>query len=274
MEKLNFVNTIVRPEDLESLKEVAASLFSEPETQSQSLLDTLATLGLMDLTPERRALKAATALVNRAENQGVSAFKSKVGSPFFRLSAKQRFVLMGLHRLKWSYARIADCLGIEITSVAELAWLARITLQMSMATSEKSGPGSNRVAGSGLASHSSCPEFVSSSPWTQKFLDEECTVRERTFLQNHLMVCDSCRMVLGRARKLLFDLEIAIPKHNIDESIELDSISNLADSMRARKVVGRFGFWNDLLRFLNRVDTKLLLFALGALLVFWFSTKV
>jgi hypothetical protein len=43
-------------------------------------------------------------------------------------------------------------------------------------------------------------------------LDEEIASQERLFLQNHLMVCDSCRLVLERTRTLFAELDIELKR--------------------------------------------------------------
>lgn len=189
-------------EDLRALSHLGHALWVEPGRLERAALETLTAVSLLDLPSEKLVERASSALLERASRDGAAVNATALGTPFFRLLPEERLILAALHLGHWSYARISRILDRSEETVARAAWSARVRL----ATSKGSIPipgGSNGPQ---------CPEFDPQMPWTQRFLDEEITPRERLFLQNHLMACAMCRKSLALSRDLYYSVDAMLPR--------------------------------------------------------------
>jgi len=257
-------------EDLKTLAEIGIAIWGDPEFSHKTTLETIAAVSLLELNSEKTIERAATALLERAAHEGrltnTRRNMSRISSPFYRLEFASRFILSALHLGRWSYARVARVLDETPERVQELAWEARVQIISYAAhsgNSVRSYPSGNGSSGP------NCPEYVSSRPWTQRFLDEEINSgSDRLFLQNHLMACDSCRETLNRCREMYFAVEALIP-----HSENLDVVAHdLAQTCKASSRVknGTRSFMASLKTFFKRPDiAALVLISLGLLYYFW-----
>ncbi len=189
-----------------SLTRISHSLWGDFSKSVPISEDVLAGIGILRLDGEQTLLRASKVLIERAERSPPAVFALQ--HPFFRLAPVERFLLTALHVENWSYARIAQVLGIEHKLIAPWAWAARMKFCF------REVPGSTEYPRGPSALGPRCPEYDITAPWTQAFLDEELGTKERMFLQNHLMACDACRRSLDLSRKMIFRIESMIPvKH-------------------------------------------------------------
>ncbi len=230
----------MRIEDIRTFSELGYVLQEDPS-------ETLAAVSMMELTPDRALERAASALLDRA-----STHFNYSDSSFFRLLPQERFLLVVLHRGRWSYGRVGRILKLSSLEIEKLAWKTRIALALSLnpPIAYPTGP---------TASGMNCPEYSPTHPWTQRFLDEEiASGQERIFFQNHLMACDSCRKALNRCRDLYYKIEAALPAEGRDES-ETEALKKALKAPQTFK--SRYAF-------LRKRDVQLAL-ALGIFLVIW-----
>jgi hypothetical protein len=258
-------------DDLKVLAEVGRALWVDPHESQIATIETLSAVTLLDLTPERALERAAKALLERVTSRGLAANTRSnlnagallgMGQPFFRLLPEERFFLVALHLGRWSYARLSRISGETPEQIEELAWGAR--LQLAASEQVMIYPAGASVRGT------NCPEYNSKRPWTQRFLDEEMsTGRERVFLQNHLMACDSCRGALTRCREVYYSIDRLLPRLN-EDSGDVQMIRNLEKISRSglgiRKPMERT-FLEGLAIFGSRRDIQLVLAAFGLLLI-------
>ncbi|MCM2323648.1 MAG: hypothetical protein NDJ90_10350 [Oligoflexia bacterium] len=221
------------PEDLKTVAEIGHALWANPSRAEPITAETLSAVTLLDLTGERATERTARALLDRAGREGMAgnslANLNQVGTGgngFFRLFPEERFVLVALHLARWSYERVARVLGDTVEGVQAKAWSARVALVSAVggpAVAYPSGAGGRGV---------NCPEYDPKTPWTQRFLDDEVgSGRERLFLQNHLMACDSCRAALSRCRDVYYAVEACIPR--------LDGTERGSDFLKALEGIKR-----------------------------------
>ncbi len=206
-------------------------------------------VSLQDLCSERMIERMGRGLLERAE-RGLAAIAPQ--SPFYRLSAHERFVLGALHQARWSYARVARVLELEENQVAELAWGARLQLATAPGTSLRVPFPSAAAPGM------ECPEYHPGRPWTQRFLDEELSPRERAFLQGHAEGCMGCRKTLERAREFYHGVGKWVPRLTDEERVYWErELSRVQDrSVRFRDQEPSFA--ESLLPFFRRWDIRLL----------------
>lgn len=255
-----------RAEDLRLVAQIGRSLWADPTRAEPVTVETVSAVSLQELTPERALEKAARAMLERAEREGMAEntlanlSADPVLTPFFRLSPKERLVLTALHIGRWSYARAARVAGMTLPELEEAAWAVRLRLGSRRDYPVGGGP-----------STPNCPEYDSRRPWTQRFLDEEFeSGRERIFLQNHLMACGSCRRALAHARDLYYGVDSIVPRLDGTRFIESlhdvlrqkDGVRPGADMTWARSVEIFFGRSR-----LNRVLLAVLSFLVVAVLV-------
>jgi hypothetical protein len=275
-ERSGSISIGIQKEDLRVLAEMGHALWVDPRESQIATVETLSAVSLLDLSPERALERAAAALLERVTHRGVAANTlanleagQGMGQGFFRLMPEERFLLVALHLGRWSYARLGRVFGEESQKIEELAWSARLQL----ATAE-------RVANypSGASLHGPhCPEYDFKRPWTQRFLDEEvATGRERVFLQNHLMACDSCRQALTRCREFYYALEARLPRLSANDGIDRMIRDLEAVTLRGRKVKTpvELSFGETLAIFLRRTDVQLVLSAFVVLMALKISGRI
>jgi len=210
--------------DRELLSQLALALWWDPLLARNKGCEALAAASLGEELPEVMIERASALLLTWCEQEEGDAGAPKVGlqGAFWRLPPKARFVLAVLHGpYRWSWRRTARVFGWAasfetgntasaekmkelsgelLDLVARLAWSSRLELAWELGLGYPSGGGSTDIT-------RSCPELDARAPWTQKFLDEEMQSREALFLQNHLMICRSCRSALEAARKVFHGVD-------------------------------------------------------------------
>ena len=196
----------MRTEDFQILSQVGQALWFQQERWKRATVETLTAVSMLDLLPESALERTTQALLEKANREGPEANAGALDHPFYRLIPEERLTLAALHVAHWSYGRLSRVLSLDEKQVTALAWNAR--LRLSSFSSGKRPlfyPAGAKVAGA------RCPEYDATSPWTQKFLDDEMPARERIFLQNHMMACQSCRKALATARDLYFRVDGMLP---------------------------------------------------------------
>lgn len=241
-------------DDYLALSSIGQALWAESDRSQRMALDTYSAVALLGLDGEKVLEKTAQALLQRAVNDGTSATAPGVQQGFYRLSAEERLILSALHHGKWGYARLARILGVSELQVAELAWGARLDLATT--------PGFHRLAPhpSGSSHHSSeCPEYNTSRPWTQAFLDQELSGRERLFLQQHVLQCQRCQNALSSARQLYYDAANLVPQAPAGSSW-LGYWQQVDQAAELRLDPSKITLGQSLRIFLGREETRWLIF--------------
>ncbi len=230
---------------------MSQALWAEPARSQQVSLETLSAVALLGLPDDRTLERSTSALLQRAYRDGTGAAGPGIRNSFYRLSPEERVVLSGLHQARWSYARLARILGKTSAQVAELAWSARLYL-ISVPGQQRSVP---HPTGSGRnAIH--CPEYEPKRPWTQTFLDEETPLRDRPFLQEHLLACATCRQALSSCKQVYYAVDSLIPRI---ESREQEQVRVLQQVVRRSNGVRdplTLSFWQSFRIFLERGDIQ------------------
>jgi hypothetical protein len=250
--------------ELQIFAELGMALWVDPERAQPLVIETLSAVSLLDLPQDHAFERAAGAMLDRAERRGMadntldSLALGQFGNPFFKLFPAERFILVALHAGRWSYARIARVMKLDAVGVEALAWKARTRLGIERGLV----PAGPKILGP------SCPEYDFERPWSQRFLDEEIpNGRERIFLQNHLMACDSCRHALNRCRDLYFGAEKLLPPPSEQQEAlvrQLHAIHRKAYAFTHKgRRPGVHGWRGGLLAMAAQWDVQLLL-AVGA----------
>lgn len=246
----------MRVEDLRTMARLGRAFWADPKRGEPITAETLSAVSMLALTDERAIERAACALLERARKESLGP---RLHEPFFRLHPEDRFILVALHAARWSYARVARVLSLAPEQVEELAWKARVELAAQKNTSLRSYP----VAG-GNGLH--CPEYNPNHPWTQRFFDEEFgSGREKLFLQNHLMACDSCRRALMLCREVYFSVEALIPRFDSmdQEDALVQEFSRLNRQGKRLRDPSQLSFSDSLRIFFKRADVQFALLALA-----------
>jgi hypothetical protein len=198
--------------DLAILSELGYSLWSEAGQAQAAIRDTVSAASLIEADPAALSEKAVRALLELAEKKGMFARSSvaragasSVLASFQYLFPEERFLLLALHSGKWSYSRIARVLDESEDTLQALAWNARVHL----ASDPTAAKSISYPAGPKQVS-SSCPEYDSRKPWTQKLLDEEYAGQQKLFLQDHLRQCGSCRGAFLRAKDVFYRVDAMV----------------------------------------------------------------
>lgn len=240
-------------EDLKQVSRFGQALWAEPVRSERVAVDTLAAVSLLGL-PEDRVLERATqALLQRAVRDGAAAAGPGIHNAFYRLSPEERLVLSALHLGRWSYARIARVLELTPERVAEIAWAARLHLV--------SAPGQQRPVPHPVGSSRNgiqCPDYNPQRPWTQRFLDTELSPADRVFLQEHLLVCASCRQALQICRQVYYSAEIRVPKHP-EEERGVALLDKALQRVELQKDPSRITLGQSLWIFFSRPEVRLAL---------------
>ncbi len=249
-------------EEWRSLAQIGQALWVDPAISRRRMLETLELVSLLRLQDERLLERASSALLDRAMRENEGIVSALLADPFFRLLPEERLILSALHSERWSYRRLARILGCTEEQVAGRAWKLRVHLA-SQSLDHRRPLASLGAAGT-AARKPSCPEFDSWNPWTQRFLDEELSGRERIFLQNHLMACDDCRQALNRCRDLYFQVDAMVPRAHLSKEDQERELRELAEALQdlSRRISPSETTWRDAIRaFLRRTDAQLLIAA-------------
>lgn len=217
--------------EIRRISSIARALWADPREAGPVVAETLAAVSLQSLSDEQMIESLGRGLLERASHQAAAV---SIEAPFFRLSTTERFVLGALHHARWSYARLGRVLGLTEIQVAEFAWGARLELATSPSTGVRvpfpaaSAPGRD------------CPEYHPGHPWTQRFMDEELSSREQSFLQAHAEVCVGCRQTLMRAREFYHGVGKWVPRLTDDEQSywdrELTRVQERSFQLKSREM--------------------------------------
>jgi hypothetical protein len=246
-------------EDLKTLSFFGNALWADSDYSERVAVETITAVSLLDLTPDRSMERVSSALLSRAIKDGVEVNASVINRPFFRLHPMERFILSALHLGRWSYERLGRVLKKTPEEIGKIAWSARLRLISTpgrpVYVPHPTGSDLNGVR---------CPDYDQYNPWTQRFLDDEMTNRERIFMQNHLMACDRCRQALSRCRNLYYTADALVPRPPKDQDRVRVFEKALARLNGLRRPTER-SFLQSVKVFAERRDIQLLA---GAILVF------
>ncbi len=255
----------VNKEDIKTLTRISRSLWGDFDRSLAISEDTLSRIALLRLSDELILERASKSMIERAEKYPPKLLK--LTHPFFRMAPIERFLLTTLHIEKWGYSRIARTLGIETSLMESWAWATRIKYCFQEMEAEVEYPRGPSALGN------SCPEYNASAPWPQRLLDDELGKRERSFISNHLMACQSCRKLLEVTRKMMFKIEKMIPVDTSPE--EMDFATNRIDDVwKSGEALFRpseVTFGRSLLHFLGRPKVQFILVASAVFCLFWFT---
>jgi hypothetical protein len=257
----------VNKEDIRSLSRISRSLWGDTDRSVAISEDTLTSVSLLNLTDDGVIERASKVMIERAEKNPPTLLK--LNHPFFRLAPIERFLLTALHIEKWTYARIARTLGIEINLIETWAWATRLKYcfqEMDAQVEYPRGPASLGPV---------CPEYNASNPWTQRLLDDELGKRERMFLQSHLMGCDRCRKALELTKNMFFKVEALIPVKESSAEIEY-ATDRIFDVWKQGESTFRPITTKSSESFVKLLEDPKAQFILAALLVFslyWFTRQ-
>jgi hypothetical protein len=225
-------------EDLKSIVKIGNAFWADPVQSNQVMSEVMSGASLASLSPQQVIERAASGLLSRVREDGMAGnLKKNLDTanqeflPFFRLFPEQRFLIVALHSRRWSYEKLARVLNEPVEIVEALSWKARIDLG---ALIQNDFIQNIYPIGTKQVGHN-CPEYDFQRPWTQRFLDEEIkSKREQTFLQNHMMGCESCRTSMVRCRELYYAVEEAIPEIEYlnEQAIVLNRICVQSDLYR------------------------------------------
>ncbi len=179
-----------------------------------------ASVAWLDLTEDRKVERAARFLIEQLDGIPVDP-QSKVAHPFFRLSVKERFLLVALHQLQWPYDRIARTIGLPDAMIASLAWSIRIRFvfeEMSASLPFPSAP---------LRPAPACPTYDPSAPWMQGLLDPNPKTQHHKAIQTHIGDCPTCRSLMEQARHIWERVLIGLPETKIPEQTQLKTTPRL-----------------------------------------------
>lgn len=257
----------MRTENLKALAQIGSALWMKPGLSQQKVSEALSLVCLQDITEERRLSKVVRALLERASADGVRVNAEGVGRPFYRLLPEERLILSALHYGRWSTKRLAEALSLTEERVAEIAWASRLHL----ASSPRRTLYVPHANGSGGPS---CPEYHPARPWTQKFLDEEMTPRQRHFIERHALSCRLCRQSLQSARAIYYAAQMMIPQ--MEAEMEERALRGLADAVKQTEVLKNYrrpSFLRGLAIFFNRGDVVIVTVVLMLMVVHYLSGR-
>lgn len=248
-------------EEIRTYAHLGRALWSDPAEGEPIAVDVLSGVSLLQLDEERRYERAARVLLTRAlKTQGPEHLR--FDQPFFRLTPRERFLLVAVHVGNWSYERVARVLDEPVLAIEAALWSTRLSLASQTERALRSYPVGSAVRGV------SCPEYDLERPWTQRFLDDESPPgRDRIFLQNHLMACEACRRALSRCRDVYYAVDKLIPRLRENETF-LRGLERI-EAAGVRVARGRAGMTpgESLILFFNRRETRATLLAFAFLLI-------
>ncbi len=271
--------------ELPALALLSTALWSDGGHGERVTLESMTAVLMLDLSSSRMVEKLSTVLLSRAQKDGVAPNAESLGNQFFRLDPEERLVLISLHRGKWSYDRISKILGVTAEKVQELAWAARLHLIYSPESASilAQQGGYSKLVPQGLIHPTGslfngvrCPEYHPGRPWTQRFLDQESTTREKHFLETHLKGCDQCRKALSRARTLYYSAERLLPEVPKNSPTARERLEAMAQTLvraaRFKHPIDR-SFGETMEIFVQRPEIQLAISALVVLVAFHFLRK-
>ncbi len=243
----------MKTDDLKIITSLGQALWADPNHAERHSIETVTAVALLNLGEELSFERATLLLLQQALKDGTKAYASAVHLPFFRLLPEERVLLALLHSGQISYKKLASILGKSPEDIAQIAWQSRVHLANAV---EHGGSVLHPTGSASFGPH--CPEYDFTQPWTQKFLDEEYSQRERLYLQNHMMACTGCREALNRCRQLYYKVESLLPKSpDIDRKI--DQLSQAYTRSQLLTSPGQLSLRDTLKIFLGRWDIQIVL---------------
>lgn len=237
--------------DLKTVSQIGHALWADADRTRTMIRETFSATTLLKLDESRTLERTSLALLDRAERDGIQINDQALNQPFFRLLPEERFILVALHFGHWSYERLGRILNRTEDRIAQLAWSIRLHLSPLRAPHPTGSPHTS----------TGCPEYQTSDPWTQRFLDNELPQNERLFLQAHMMNCPHCHQALARCREIYYSVEKQLPRLSTEPQLRADQ-NELQSIWRAtqREIHRQAGeFWPSLRIFLKRWDVRLAL---------------
>jgi hypothetical protein len=250
----------MRTDDLRSLSQIGQALWVSAEDSERITTETLMAISRLSLSPEQALERTSGVLLQRAIQGGSSATMSGVENPFFRLAPEERFMLSALHSGRWTYERVGRVLDRTAEQISEFAWSVRLGLASHAHVLYPTGSTSRAPT---------CPEYNIRQPWTQRFLDQELSARERMYFQNHLNGCVPCRQTLMRCRNLYYTVEKMIPK--LDPELDQKRVYAFERSIyRVQRLFnpGQASFGEGILTFMSSSWVPWVLVAVFLLMIF------
>ena len=248
---------------IKSLARISRSLWGDLDRSLAIGEDTLTSVSLLELSEERTLERVSKVMIERAERNPPKLLS--LHHPFYRLAPVERFLLTALHIEKWSYEKIGRVLGIQSNLLEPWAWAARLKFCFQELETEIEYPRGPLTLGP------SCPEYNLSAPWAQRMLDDELGKRERLFLQNHLMACDSCRKTLDTTRRMFFKIEAVIPVKDAIQEMDT-AATRILENWKAGESAFRpikTTFRESMIRFLEEPKTQIMLACVTAFALYW-----
>lgn len=265
------VNLIMRElnQNVQEISQIGRALYYDPKDSYHYSLETLSTVKLLELDENSSLERATSALIFQAlkKNQNPQTPEA-LNHPFFQLDPYDRFILSALHLCQWPYEKCSRILNIHSTHIAKRAWTARTRLMEKLIHLGKK----IHYPIQAELTTSQCPEFDTKQPWTQKFLDDEIKGKERLFLQNHIMACDSCRITLHQTREIYYILDDHIKKTIITsnpENLEFETkLSQKWNEIENKNELTKL-FKLSLIDFLKTTPVKILFTVIVVFFLMW-----
>lgn len=251
---------------LTQLVALSHAFWPDASMRARVTAETVSAVSVLGLETGRQLERSASLLFHRSERDGPGAIAEAAVRPYYRLLASERFILLALHRSRWSYSRIGRVLGIDPGEVEATAWAARLHLiSQPGRTMYLPHPTGSRISGE------RCPEYDVRRPWTQRFMDEELEGRERAFLQSHSLACEPCRTALSRARAVYFAAEAELPRWtDLDDQCVRELCSLLRATHAFRRPADRT-FLESVRLYLRRPEARLSVLVVVATSIWLFT---
>lgn len=251
--------------DLTSYVTLGKTLWPRPEQAIYHLKETASAVALtVDESAEQWSERLFQALFRQGLRGTEFPHRQDQVNPFHHLSVPERFLLIALQRLNWSYSKISRVMEMDYGMIEEIAWSTRLELLILSGSYSTHNPWRYPLGGKDFSS--SCPEFDVRKPWTQRFLDQEITHRGRfLFLQNHLRYCKCCNELLTQTKNLYFNVERILPRFETDQ-ITAD-FSKICKDSRNLLDPSKRTFLESLAVFWEREDVRWVVYGVVLLLI-------
>ncbi len=251
------------------LAHLGGALWSEPIRALHVTQEALAAASLLDLSSEDDTLnRTVRAVYERASRTPTSVHSVALNQPFFRLFPEERLILIALHLGKWSYHRLSHVLGDSVEHIQELAWNARLFLAGSALKGSQGRPLMHPTGSTQCIA--ACPEWSTTHPWTQRYLDRELGHKEELFLQERILKCDGCKDSMQRCREIYYAAEKSIPM--LQDPWMDDFSKNLRQTWKQSQTLvhpWEMPFRQSLQMYFRKTEAKLAVTLLVLFLISW-----
>ncbi|MBL7713984.1 MAG: hypothetical protein JNL01_00865 [Bdellovibrionales bacterium] len=287
-ETLRFRSTrppVIDSAALNELLVISQSLFSDTEEATEQLSEVVSLIAWLDVDSEALIRKSARLLFERAEARGPQAVATQANQPFFRLLPIERFTLVAVTLLHWSYSQVLSVLEPTLKGEAnlqELLWSTRLQLayapESQVFLKRKMPQGLIHPSGSSI-SGAHCPEYLALRPWPQRLIDRGYVGKEKAFLESHVLRCSTCSKAVERTRVLIYAVQSILDAAGLKspeevarkiESRVVRRIARAEISLIDRSGVAAVRTLGDALSiFIRRPIGQFFVFALSAWAVIW-----